>query len=219
MFPLLLGSCLYFMCYWQNIWMFGPQPHFPHKPCGFYDVILHKALISKNRCQRRLLRAPWTARRWNQSILKEISPEYTLERLMMKLKLYYFGHLMWRANSLEKTLMREKIEGRRRRRRKRIRWLDGITDLMDMSLSKLWEIVKDREAWHAAVHGVTELDMSSEWTTTLLLATAKHLHVLCTLGEWASSNLIEHLTQMKEKQTHRNRPEVAKGEVGRGGMD
>ena len=107
-------------------------------------------------CWRRLLRVPWTARGSNQSILKEISPECSLEGLMLKLKLQYFGHLMQRANSFEKTLMLGMIEGRRRRAQQRMRWLDGITDLMDTGLGGLWELVMDREAWHVMIHGIAK---------------------------------------------------------------
>ena len=123
-------------------------------------------------CWRRLLRVPWTARRSNQSILKEISPGCSLEGLMLKLKLQYSGHLMGRADSLEKTLMLGEIEGRRRRGWRRMRWLDGISDLMDMGLRKLRELVMDKEAWHAVIHGFTSWTRLSDWTELINSLTA-----------------------------------------------
>ena len=140
-------------------------------------------------CWRRLLRVPWTARRFNQSILKETSPGCSFEGLMLKLKLQYFDHLTWRADSMEKTLMLGKFEGRRRRGQQRMRWLDGITGSMDMGLGRLWQLVMDREAWRAAVHGVVK-SWTWQWLNWTVVQSLSHIGLFCDHMDYSPLRLL-----------------------------
>ena len=167
--------------------------------CHWIDILRAKELMLLNWGVGEDLRVPWTARRANQSIWKEISPEYSLEGLMLKLKLQYFGHLMWRINSFEKTLMLGKIEGGRRRGWQRMRGLDGITDSVDMSLGKLWELLMDREGWYAAVHGVAKSQTRLSNWTELNLPTQFSPHSVPSLRKFPQASY-SHLSESRQNE-------------------